>query len=87
MSPNALAPSWHYIDCDVGSIIEYSSGTGAIIGDCVGAVYSPIQNRVYMIAGDLDYNTWAYVDCATNIVNVLVSAVWFRVGRWKFKVI
>ena len=58
---------WHYIDCNTGLVGEYDKPTNAIQYSYYGAVYSPIQNRIYFVP-DASNSTWHYIDCNTGAV-------------------
>ena len=62
----ATSTTWHYIDCNIGSLVGYTApslGSGAYFG----GIYSPTQDRVYF-APFLQGNqsTWNHIDCATG---------------------
>ena len=65
--------NWHYIDCtSTGSVHAYqnNSGVAAVNYAYYGGVYSPTQNRIYLVpVGQADETNWHYIDCNTgNIV-------------------
>jgi hypothetical protein len=67
---------WHYIDCsgvtDVNLIVEYSHslGTLPVNNAYEGGVYSPTQNRIYMVPlGQADQDNWHYIDCNDGSIN------------------
>lgn len=68
--------SWYYIDCSASTPVVRTyvrPNVGVSLGSYQGAVYSPIQKRVYFVphsaAGIVDPYTqlsWYYVDCSTS---------------------
>jgi hypothetical protein len=67
MAPAGASTSatWHYINCDNGSIVPYS-GVALPVNAYIGCVYSPKQDRVYFIPNLLNSTTWHYIDCTTG---------------------
>jgi len=64
---------WHYIDCNVvgptGMVIEYTHGVTTSIDAYAGGVYSPTQNRIYLVPHVMGLvATWHYIDCETGDV-------------------
>ena len=54
--------NWHYIDCSDGSVVAYAHGVTAGIGAYFGGVYSPTQNRIYLVPGNqADETKWHYI--------------------------
>jgi hypothetical protein len=72
-SQTAPANSWHYIDCDDGSINAYDTTgfTTVTSFSYYGGVYSPTQNRIYFVPHDQIAGTdsWHYIDCADGSIN------------------
>jgi hypothetical protein len=74
--------TWHYINCETGSIVAY---TGILLASLAyaGGVYSPTQNRIYFIPHvQSSSTTWHYIDCNTgNVVGYtapsLISMAYF----------
>lgn len=62
---------WHYINCDTGAIVAYTHGFGSSIASqsFSGGVYSPTQNRIYLVpyVGSTATN-WYYINCNTGSV-------------------
>ena len=63
-SPN----SWHYMDCNTGTIVAYTAGVGAVANAYFGGAYCPTQNRVYFIPyfGAAPQLTWHFLDMQSN---------------------
>jgi hypothetical protein len=72
LSPYAKATTttWHYIDCNTGSVIAYTAP--ALIGSQHSMVYDPFNDRMYLIPNALA-STWAYIDCRTSTVNTFAG--------------
>ena len=65
----ATATSWHYINCDTGSVVAYSKVVTAVPYAYLGGVYSPTQNRIYFAPlGQSTATSWHYIDCDTGSV-------------------
>ena len=78
MAPNyqATVASWHYIDCTTGSVVAYTTGVTAVNGAYTGAVYSPTQNRIYLMpTGQSNQTSWHYIDCNTGSVVAYTAGV------------
>ena len=72
----ALQATWHYINCSTGAVVPYSHGQANIDSafSYEGGVYSPTQNRIYMVpyAQADNPSWWHYIDCNTgNVVSYL----------------
>jgi hypothetical protein len=70
-SNQADQTSWHYIDCNTGSVVAYAHGLSVlpIQGAYSGGCYSPTQNRIYLSPyGQANQSTWHYIDCNTGAV-------------------
>jgi len=68
MNPNGISnvADWHYIDCSNGNVVAYTHGFGTALPSSVyfSGVYSPTQNRIYMIPyGISNQANWHYIDC------------------------
>ena len=68
MIPNGISDvaDWHYIDCSNGNVVAYTHGFGTALPSSVyfSGVYSPTQNRIYMIPyGISNQANWHYIDC------------------------
>jgi hypothetical protein len=51
------------------SVVAYAHGATAVTGAYAGGVYSPTQNRIYLVPRDQASQTnWHYIDCATGNV-------------------
>jgi hypothetical protein len=68
--------NWYYIDCsgvtDSNLIVSYthSLSTLPVNNAYEGGVYSPTQNRIYMVPlGQADQLKWHYIDCNNGSVN------------------
>ena len=64
-------PTWHYIDCNNGSVVGYDSPalTYHTYPAYSGGVFSPTQNRIYLVPhGQAGQETWHYINCATGLV-------------------
>jgi hypothetical protein len=63
-------PTWHYVNCDDGTIVDYDRNSSALQADgYFGGSYSPTQNRIYFCPlGQADDPTWHYIDCDTGTV-------------------
>ena len=64
--------SWHYIDCNTGTVVAYANpgnttpGTTAATAAYSGGVYSPTQNRIYFVPreqANTTFTLWHYIDC------------------------
>jgi hypothetical protein len=45
-------------------------------GAYVGGVYSPTQNRIYLVPhGQADETNWDYIDCATGVVTAYAHGI------------
>jgi hypothetical protein len=67
--------NWHYIDCSDGSVNSYvhGFGTGITINGYFGGVYSPTQDRIYLVPfGHANVASWHYIDCSDGSVNSYV---------------
>jgi hypothetical protein len=54
--------NWHYIDCSDGSVNAYANGITAVDNAYIGGVYSPTQNRIYLVPyGQADETNWHYI--------------------------
>ena len=64
---------WHYIDCNTGALGTYPNPLNAVFNGYVGMVFSPTQNRIYLVprlqcvVGASTLN-WHYIDCNTGNV-------------------
>jgi hypothetical protein len=68
--------NWHYIDCSDGSVNAYAHGVTAVNGAYYGGVYSPTQNRIYLVPyGQADETNWHYIDCSDGSVNAYAHGV------------
>ena len=61
-------PTWHYINCDTGTVVAYDHGQGATVGPNAyrGGCYSPTENRIYLVPqtqGNPALGFWHYIDC------------------------
>lgn len=60
---------WHYIDCTTGKVVEYASGVSIVQFAYIGGVYSPLQDRIYLVPmGQGPETYWHYIDCRTGTV-------------------
>jgi hypothetical protein len=68
----ASSTYWHYIDCtSTGQVVAYQNNSGVVAaaGAYFGGVYSPTQNRIYLVPYAQSYETsWHYIDCNTDEV-------------------
>lgn len=58
--------TWHYIDCDTGSVVGYVHGLGTLPVNAAyyGGIFSPTQNRIYLVPdSQSNVDTWHYIDC------------------------
>jgi hypothetical protein len=54
--------NWHYIDCADGTVHAYAHGVAAEYGTYYGGVYSPTQNRIYLVPfGQANETNWHYI--------------------------
>ena len=63
--------SWHYINCNTGTLVSYLNGVTLTNGPnyYAGAVYSPVNNRIYLVPYNQHASsTWHYIDCNTGAV-------------------
>jgi len=64
--------TWHYINCDTGAIVAYAHGLGAdtpVVLAFAGGVYSPVQNRIYLVPIlQANQTKWHYIDCSNGTV-------------------
>lgn len=61
------AGNWYYIDCTSLSAVSYAAPV--ITGTYSGAVYSPIQKRIYFVPRSISNQaSWHYVNCVTGAV-------------------
>ena len=72
-SPNNQSDqtNWHYVDCSTGNIVAYANNSGVtpVTSGYYGAVYSPTQNRIYLIPnGQANQSNWHYINCNTGNV-------------------
>lgn len=75
-------PTWHYIDCNTGTLVSYTHGidTSDLPEDMrlfLTFVYSPIKNRIYMVAfpqGEIQ-TQWYYIVCETGLVAELPGII------------
>ncbi len=59
----------YYIDCSTNTIMSYTYSTINSVGlKSVSAVYTPVNNRIYLIPQNVLYGTWYYIDCSTNSI-------------------
>jgi len=59
--------NWHYIDCNTGQTVAYAHGSSVVSSAYVGGVYSPVEDRIYLIPNGMGpQGTWYYIDCATG---------------------
>lgn len=58
--------TWYYIDCRTGNVIPYTSIVPSSAGAYVGGVYSPKQNRIYLIPFAENTYAWAYINCTST---------------------
>lgn len=58
-APYMQTNTLHYIDCNTGTVVEYTQSTSSV--QYFGAVFSPRQNRLYFI-GYSPSSSWLYVD-------------------------
>lgn len=64
---NTFSTTWHYLNCQTSTAVAYSAPTTNSNVPYFGAVYSPIQNRVYFVPWSQSFSaTWHYLDCATE---------------------
>jgi hypothetical protein len=71
--PYVQAPEslWHYIDCNTDLVVDYAHDliTAPVNAAYIGGVYSPTQNRIYLIpATQAAESLWHYIDCNTGLV-------------------
>lgn len=60
-------PTWHYVDCNTGTIVPYTHGSSAVFQTSFGTVYSPTQNRIYFVPFAQSVETqWHFIDCNTG---------------------
>ena len=54
---------------EVGAVVAYANGATVVAYGYVGGVYSPTQNRIYLVPYSQSNQTdWHYIDCATGAV-------------------
>lgn len=69
---STTATEWHYVDCSLTtlSIVGYTRPSiGTSIGSYQGAVYSPLQNRIYFVphtAANPTRTQWYYLNVLTT---------------------
>lgn len=69
----ATQNTWHYIDCNVNNaanaVVSYTSGVTGANNAYAGGVYSPLQDRIYLVPyGQSTQMTWHYIDCSLDTV-------------------
>ena len=62
--------TWHYIDCDTGNVVAYAHGVVDTLNSqgYVGGVYSPKQDRIYLIPFIQGVGLMQYIDCTNGSV-------------------
>ena len=62
--------TWHYIDCNTGTVVAYIHGFSFTSQAYVGGVFSPTQNRIYFVPffSVATVPVWHYIDCDTGTV-------------------
>ena len=79
----AAQTNWHFIDCATGSVVAYAHGVTAVSGAYAGGVYSPTQNRIYLVPSTQAAQTnWHYIDCNTGSVVAYAHGVTAVVGAY-----
>jgi hypothetical protein len=67
-------PTWHYIDCNDGTVVGYAAPSAEMVGNYIGGVYSPTQNRIYFVPlGQSTGTYWHYIDCNDGSVGSYLS--------------
>ena len=78
--------NWHYIDCSDGSVVAYAHGLGGdtpVIAGYIGGVYSPAQNRIYLVPrNQSDVANWHYIDCSDGSVVAYAHGVTAGIGAY-----
>ena len=73
-SPESQAgqTNWHYLDCTTGSTVTYihTLTYGGNSQTSSGGVFSPVQNRVYLVPFGHMKAHWYYIDCTNAHVGV-----------------
>jgi hypothetical protein len=58
--------TWYYIECSTGAVVSYTSATASGSGGFTGGVYSPKQNRIYLVPFVSNTVDWLYIDCTST---------------------
>ncbi len=80
LAPMYMGPemTWHFIDCATNTLVPYpqNSGVTATGEAYFGAVFSPLNNRVYFVPSFMAPKPeWHYIDCDTgNVVSYMPGA-------------
>jgi len=82
LNPANAAPdaNWHYIDCNLGTIVSYANGLAGgdipVANAYFGSVFDPTTNKIYLIPSEQgDEAKWHYIDCETEAVVAYVKGV------------
>ena len=66
---SANQTNWHYINCANGEVVAYAHGATAVANAYNGGVYSPTQNRIYLVPyAQANQTNWHYINCANGEV-------------------
>jgi hypothetical protein len=58
--------TWYYLDCHTGTLVAYTTHTSSVLTTYFGGVYSPRNDRIYLIAlSQTNSQTWHYIDCSS----------------------
>ena len=53
-------------------VCQFAHGITAVVSAYAGGVYSPTQNRIYLVPhGQSNQTNWHYIDCATGTVTAV----------------
>ena len=78
---SSSSATWYYIDCNTGAVVPYNHGFGTTIPGSAysGAVYSPMQNKIFFIPqGQSSQANWHYVkeySASENTVALMSGAM------------
>jgi hypothetical protein len=78
---SSSSATWYYIDCNTGAVVPYNHGFGTTIPGSAysGAVYSPMQNKIFFIPqGQSSQTNWHYVkeySASENTVALMSGAM------------
>ena len=74
---NATASSWHYVDCNSGTVVSYAHGQGGLSNAAyIGGTYHPALDRIYfapLYQFQPSYPNGHYIDCRTGLVGTYAN--------------